>query len=98
MNRQAPPQRSEAPTVASGQGFWDQKTSDTTDSPANCASDQDRAFAVQRARLARAGWSLHAIDDGSGTASYWVSRWGLCRTLPDRHALAKFMQQVGCAS
>jgi hypothetical protein len=86
----------EAPAVASGQGFRVQDTADSTNFGANSVSEQDKAFSTARAKLALAGWAVHIIDGGSGTAAYWVSRWGQSRTLPDRHALGQFMRQVGC--
>jgi len=91
------PQMDEAPAVASGQGFRDQNTADKPDSEGSSASDQDKAFVTARAKLALAGWVVHIVDSGTGHAGYWMSRWGQTRRLPDRHALAAFMWQVGCA-
>ncbi len=95
MNWHAQPQRDEAPAVASGQGFRFQDTADNANFDASSVCEQDKAFATARAKLALAGWAVHIVDSG-GAAAYWVSRWGQSRTLPDRHALAQFMKQVGC--
>ena len=98
MSWHAQPQKEEAPAVASGQGFRVQSTADGADFEANSVSEQDKSFATVRAKLALAGWDVHIVDGGNGTAAYWVSRWGQSRTLPDRHALGQFMRQVGCQS
>lgn len=91
-----PAPNDEAPGVMA-EGFRDQETADSLDSAAAHIAEQDKAFSTARAKLAIAGWTLHIVD-GGGAAAYWVSRWGQSRTLPDRHALAQFMKQVGCKS
>ena len=55
----------------------------------------DKELSTIRARLALAGWVMHIVDAGDERASFWVSRWGRSATLPDRHALLRFMQQAG---
>ena len=82
---------------------WRDSAPKTQDSdPFDCAAasdvDQvevDKELSTIRARLALAGWVMHSIDAGHGRASFWVSRWGRSTTLPDRHALLRFMQQAG---
>ncbi len=90
----SPAPNDEAPGVMA-EGFRDQETADSLNSAAAHIAEQDKEFSTARAKLAIAGWTLHIVD-GGGAAAYWVSRWGQSRTLPDRHALAQFMKQVGC--
>lgn len=90
----SPAPNDEAPGVMA-EGFRDQETANNSDFAATQVAEQDKAFSSARANLAISGWTLHIVD-GGGSAAYWVSRWGQSRTLPDRHALAQFMKQVGC--
>jgi hypothetical protein len=80
MNQHPEPHKGEAPAVASGQGFRDQEIAESLDFDANAVSEQDKAFATLRAKLALAGWTVHIIDGDNGAAAYWVSRWGRSRT------------------
>jgi len=52
---------------------------------------ESKAEANLAATAALAGYELRRLADGSFT----VSRWGFIRPLPDLHAVAGFLRQVG---
>ena len=58
----------------------------------------DESFAMLRAQLAMAGFSVQIVGDGAGGTAYMVSRWAMHHTLPDQVALAAFVRQVGGAA
>lgn len=54
----------------------------------------DKNFQTARAQLARAGFQLHRIDDGTGGAMFLVHRWDRSRTLADMSAVEAFIAQA----
>lgn len=54
---------------------------------------QRKAFTTLRARFAMAGFGLIELADGS----YLATRWNWCRALPDLHAAACMLKQIGGA-
>lgn len=59
-------------------------------------AERDKAFATMRAKLALAGFEVHVVHGATGEAEFYVTRWGLGRTL-DREGLDAFARQVGAA-
>ena len=59
--------------------------------PARAEHDHE---ATLRAELLQQGHHLHQLAGGG----WLVSRWGLCRELPDLRAVRQFARQVGCLS
>jgi hypothetical protein len=55
--------------------------------------DAEKQLAGIAARLARKGWTLHALRDGA----YLVGRWGYTRQVADLRDLEAFLRQIGGA-
>jgi hypothetical protein len=53
--------------------------------------DAPKALATLRAQLALLGYALHELSSGE----YVVWRWDRVRSLPDLHAVSRFLHQVG---
>jgi hypothetical protein len=88
--------KNETPAVAAARGSEDQGLTSSLDCRGPDAVGQaDKAFATLRARLALAGYALHITSNGTGGAEYIVTRWNLCRTLPDIAAVSALADQVG---
>jgi hypothetical protein len=85
----------ETPAGAAARGFEDQQRDASLGlCGANALGQADKVFATLRARLALAGYALHITSNGKGGAEYTVTRWNLCRTLPDMAAVCTFADQV----
>jgi hypothetical protein len=56
---------------------------------------EGKAFASLAARFAVAGHTLTRSNPADGAAMYYAGRWGLSRALPDLHAAAHFLVQIG---
>ena len=54
---------------------------------------QSKVFLTLRARFASAGFALQELSDGS----LLVTKWNLCRPLPDATAALRFLRQIGGA-
>lgn len=50
-----------------------------------------KALATLRALLAMHGHTLHELSSGG----FLVTKWGLCRELPDLRSAAQFARQIG---
>ena len=59
--------------------------------PAGAGND----FASLATRFAVAGHTLTRSNPADGAAMYYAGRWGLSRALPDLHAAAHFLAQIG---
>lgn len=67
------------------------KSNAKTVSPAEALNKQ---YATLRARCALAGVMLHQIENDYGKTVYIVSRWALCRELPDLESAAAWLDCV----
>lgn len=54
-----------------------------------------KAFETLRAAYALRGYTLQRTDPATGPVSYWASRWGLAKHLPDIDAAQRFLIQIG---
>lgn len=84
------PQKSECP-VAAGQVAKESTESAVIVTPAGA---DGKALATLKAQLAISGHSVHHLADGGFlvVATKWA---GMCREVPDLHALAAFARQIG---
>jgi hypothetical protein len=84
-----PGRSDEGLTVASGQAFKGQETTDSRD----CAETGAvcKSFTTLQARLGRAGFSLFELADNT----FLVTRWGLVKPCADLRAVALFLRHVG---
>ena len=57
----------------------------------------DKAFSTLVAQLAFHGHQLHRTHPADGPVSYYVTRWGMVRSLPDLDTVKAFVRQVGGA-
>ena len=88
--------KNETPAVAAARGFGEQGQEASLDCREREAVEQaDKAFSTLRSRLALAGYTLHITSNGKGGAEYLVTRWNLCRTLPDLAAVCAFADRAG---
>lgn len=60
--------------------------------------DTDKAFATLVECFARAGHTLTRCTSPDGAVMYYAGRWGMSRALPDLHAAAQLLAQIGGAS
>lgn len=57
----------------------------------------DKAFTTLAAQLALQGHTLTRTNPSDGPVTYYASRWGMVRALPDLDAVAAFARMVGGA-
>lgn len=53
--------------------------------------EAEKAFATAVARAALAGFELRRTTDAAGHQAFQVTRWNLCRVLPDLAAVDAFI-------
>lgn len=63
--------------------------------PPTTGQRDHKAFATLAATLALDGHQLVRSDRQDGAVTYFVSRWGMVRHLPDLDAVAAFVRQIG---
>ena len=57
----------------------------------------DKAFSTLVAQLALQGHTLTRSNPSDGMVSYYVTRWGMVRSLPDLDTVKAFVRQIGGA-
>lgn len=69
----------------------------TTHNDLNSPTGQraDKAFKTMAATLALQGHILTRSNPSDGPVTYYATRWGLVRNLPDLDAVAAFLRQIG---
>jgi hypothetical protein len=83
------PESDEASAAGTARGS-EESTADTGDS-----KPTEKQFSTLRAELARASYALWRTDAADGPVSYFASRWGLVRELPNWEAVRAFAVSVG---
>ena len=67
----------------------------TTAAGPDAACIERKAFENLRAACAFRGYALARTDPDDGPVTYFATRWGLVRALPDLTAVAGFVMQIG---
>lgn len=69
----------------------------TTHNDLNSPTGQcaDKAFTTLVAQCALHGHALTRSNPSDGPVTYYATRWGLVRNLPDLDAVATFLRQIG---
>jgi hypothetical protein len=94
-------------TVAGATGFQQSKpilppapiawtaTVSTNDLDTPTGQRAGKAFTTLAAQLALQGHTLTRSNPNDGAVTYYVSRWGMVRALPDLEAVAAFARMAG---
>lgn len=61
------------------------------------ACSADKAFRTLQAQFARTGHQLHRTNPADGSPVFYVTRWGLCRSLATYEEAEAFLAQIGGA-
>jgi hypothetical protein len=57
--------------------------------------NEHKEFTTLQAQFALRGHTLTRTNASDGSKSYFVSRWGMARHLPNLEARQRFLEQVG---
>lgn len=59
------------------------------------SADTNKDFVTLQAQYALRGHELHRTLEPDGRVTYWTTRWGLTKPLPDLEGVRDFLRQIG---